>query len=633
MTISATHNELVPLGPTALAPFSESAEEALGEIFGHSDFRAGQKEAVDRVVGGGDAVVVIPTGAGKSLCYQLAAAVCQGVGLVVSPLIALMDDQVTAVEATGLPATTIHSSMSWKEQRRRIDGMYMGDYKLVYVAPERFRSRRFCTALEDVEIAVFAVDEAHCISQWGHDFRPDYRNLARVRKRFGSPPAMALTATATRRVQRDIVDQLALDDPAMICTGFERPNLYFEVEHTSDHREKNDRLAAIVDHWEGESIIVYGATRKQVRSVTATLCDAGVDAASYHAGMSAGDRRDVQQRWMADQVDVLVATNAFGMGVDKPDVRAVVHFNMPGSVEAYYQQAGRAGRDGEPADCVLLFNRADRGIHEWFADNTHPLRMELIRVWMYLCEQGEGEHELTADKIAAANPPPGSKIHPMAVDTCLTLLARAGHIRRSSGTIEVVEKVKPLELDVELSQLGERRRIAKDQVAKLVDYAETSECLQAALLDHFGDSPDFGQRCENCGRCDPPAGYRRKTRVDVSPVVVGMEPESLLREVLTGVARCEGRRGVKTVAAMLVGSTARAVRDAGFTELDSWGSLESLRRKDAAALIEMAARHGLVRRNEHGCPLLTSIGAEVMRGESPPEALRGELARNFGRSD
>lgn len=622
MNTVSTDSELRPLGPTALAPFAESPGEALRSIFGFDSFRQGQQRAIDALEAGHDALVVMPTGSGKSLCYQLGGALMDGVTLVVSPLIALMKDQVDALKRTGLPATEINSSMSRSEQQRRIEGLYCGDYKIVYVAPERFRSPTFREALSKVKIGLFAIDEAHCISQWGHDFRPDYRRLSAVRKQFGNPQTVALTATATEFVQKDILEQLELPDAKKLVSGFERPNLCFEVFHAQGKQDKLRRTKALIDHYEDQSALIYGATRKQVRKVQEALVDDGFEAGLYHGGLSDAKRKRIQERWMADEQPVLVTTNAFGMGVDKPDVRAVIHYNMPGSIEAYYQEAGRAGRDGEPAHCLLLFNYADTGIHEWFADNSFPLMTEVVRVWMYLQNLGLGEHDLTPSAISQATKSQGGKIHPMAVETCLRHLSAGGHLKKRGKTIEILERVEPNELNIEYEWLEQRRHIQKEQISHVVDYANTSSCFQASLLEHFGDQPSFGRSCGNCSACDPPPAYVENQAEQLAPTLRTSDPPvTVVEKVLSGIARASGRRGATAVAGMLVGSRAKAVKEAGFTELSTYGVLAQLRKKDASYLIDLCARHNLVRRNQYGCVLLSSKGAKVMRGQDPPEAL------------
>jgi ATP-dependent DNA helicase RecQ len=626
MTSSHAPQTLRPNGPTALARFADSPDEALDEIFGFDEFRPGQRDVVDRLLDGHDCLAVMPTGSGKSLCYQLTAAVTEGVTLVVSPLIALMKDQLDALHETGLPATEINSSMSRREQQDRIEGMRVGDYKIVYIAPERFRSPTFRRALEDVDIGLFAIDEAHCISQWGHDFRPDYRRLADVRRELGEPQTVALTATATEYVQKDIVRQLGCDEADIIVSGFERPNLYFEVFHARGKRDKLDRLEALIDYHDGESVIVYGATRKQVRKVRGALEDRGIGADLYHGGMDDAERADIHDKWMAGDVPVLVATNAFGMGVDKPDVRAVVHYNMPGSIEAYYQEAGRAGRDGDRAHCVLLFNYADTGIHEWFADNSYPTRGEITRVWEEFQRLGGGGETISsaADAIARRD----GDLHPMLVESALRQLEAAEHIETTSEGLRQVDGVAADALRVDFDRLERRRELEKDQVENVAEYASSNGCRQAALLHHFGSEPSFGERCDHCSDCDPPPVYAEESADDLSETVVCSEdPSTVLRKVLSAIARGRGKRGATAVAGMLVGSEAKAVREAGFQQLSTYGILSEIRKKDATHLIDLCARHGLVRRNQYGCVLLTDRGKKVMRGASPPDSLADALER------
>ncbi|MCB1237513.1 MAG: ATP-dependent DNA helicase RecQ, partial [Verrucomicrobiae bacterium] len=333
---------------TSSGPAAETrdAREALERHFGFGEFLAGQERVVSALLAGRDALVVMPTGGGKSLCYQLPALVMDGVTLVISPLIALMKDQVDGLVRRGVPATMINSTLSPSEQQARIQEMRRGKHKLVYVAPERFRSQAFTNALSQVEIALFAVDEAHCLSQWGHDFRPDYLRLAQALEALDHPQTAAFTATATEDVRADILKHLALRDPFVSISGFERPNLSLAVTQISKVREKYDRLEAIVrEHKTG---IVYCATRRKVEEVADSLALMGVKVVAYHGGMEDAERERVQNVFLDRGKDVAVATNAFGMGIDRSDVRFVVHFETPGSIEAYYQEAGRAGRDGEP---------------------------------------------------------------------------------------------------------------------------------------------------------------------------------------------------------------------------------------------------------------------------------------------
>ena len=333
----------------------------LKEIFGFDSFRPGQEEVIRAVLEGRDTLAVMPTGGGKSLCYQVPALMTEGLTVIVSPLISLMKDQVDSLLQSSVEgAATLHSGLSPEERWETEKKMRTGEIRMLYVAPERLRSLEFILALRKAGVGLFVVDEAHCISEWGHDFRPDYLFLPRVVRDLGNPPVLALTATATPRVRQDILRSLGMREPKVVVTSFNRPNLTYRVLSA---REKKDKLPLILDVIRSSSPpgIVYGTTRKECEELAASLKRAGVNAAYYHAGLGAAERSSVQERFMTDELDVVVATIAFGMGVDKPNVRFVVHASVPGSLPAYIQEAGRAGRDGEPSECVILYRGADLG--------------------------------------------------------------------------------------------------------------------------------------------------------------------------------------------------------------------------------------------------------------------------------
>jgi ATP-dependent DNA helicase RecQ len=351
----------------------EAARAALRQYWGYADFRPGQDQAIRNVLGGGDSLTIMPTGGGKSLCYQVPAMLLPGVTLVVSPLISLMKDQVDALDAAGVPATFINSTLPQGEMQARLEGAQRGTYRLVYVAPERFDAEGFRRRLASIPVSLLAVDEAHCVSEWGHDFRPSYLRLREVRALLGDPPVAALTATATPEVREDIVRQLRLRDPAVLVTGFDRRNLHWHVMHAKNDSERDRLLLRLLKGREG-SAIVYASTRKNVDAITALLNGMGTRAVGYHAGLPDRDRKRIQDEFMSGQVRTVVATNAFGMGIDKGDVRVVVHYNMPGNLEAYYQEAGRAGRDGGESDCVLLHAHRDKFTHEYFINSAYPPR-------------------------------------------------------------------------------------------------------------------------------------------------------------------------------------------------------------------------------------------------------------------
>ncbi|HST52688.1 MAG TPA: RecQ family ATP-dependent DNA helicase, partial [Pyrinomonadaceae bacterium] len=414
---------------THAATDMNDALAALRKFFGFEEFREGQSEVVQSVLEGHDTVVVMPTGGGKSLCFQLPALMREGVTVVVSPLIALMKDQVDALRWRGLPATFINSSLDFDEQKERIAGVRRGDFKLLYVAPERFRSSHFVETLRRASISLFAVDEAHCISEWGHDFRPDYARLRSFREAIGSPQTVALTATATPYVRADIIEQLNLADPRAFVSGFDRPNLSIAVVHTEREREKFARIRQLAGEYAAQSGIIYTSTRKSVEQITQKLKDARLLVVGYHAGMTDDERVRAQDEFMSGRAQLIVATNAFGMGIDKPDIRFVVHFHLPGSIEAYYQEIGRAGRDGRQSICLLLFNYADKRTQDYFIEGSYPPPELIVKVYSALTGTGLKRIELSTREIAAR----AGVRNEMAVQSALITLEKAGHIERGTG--------------------------------------------------------------------------------------------------------------------------------------------------------------------------------------------------------
>ena len=465
----------------------------LSERFGLQAFRHSQESIIQTLLSGRDVLVVMPTGGGKSLCYQLPALLLKGVTLVVSPLISLMQDQVERLLRCSIPATFINSTLTPAEQRQRIVHLKNGAYKLVYIAPERFRNAGFMQTLEQIEIALFAVDEAHCISQWGHDFRPDYLHLGPTAKRLGAPPIGAFTATATPEVQDDIVQHLNLRDHRAFVTGFARPNLAFRVTPVAKRVEKWNRINRVVA--EQKTGIIYCATRKHVEAVAMRLHDWGIAHVAYHGGMDDEERVRLQDRFMQRKVDVAVATNAFGMGIDRPDIRFVTHFEMPGSLEAYYQEAGRAGRDGHLAICELLFNHQDKQIQEFFIEASNPSQAVILDTYTLL-RQLANAHGIVHCSIEVLAKKLGHKVSSsLAVGFALSILNRIGIIERFDvpgqrilGTrlLHPGRLVQDLPLNAEALERRKHQALLKLQA--VITFATSFDCRQEALLRYFGET-------------------------------------------------------------------------------------------------------------------------------------------------
>lgn len=419
-----------PKMATHPVPTLADARAVLRSTFGYPEFRPGQERAVESVLAGRDTLVILPTGGGKSLCYQVPALLLPGLTVVVSPLISLMKDQVDALVARGVPAAFVNSTLTSGEVSDRMARALRGDIKLLYMAPERFEVRGTAEALRRAGVSLLAIDEAHCISQWGHDFRPSYLRMRAVRESLGDPPTIALTATATPTVRRDIARQLALRDPQLVLTGFDRTNLTYSVLPARNDAEKDRLLAQVLSEREGLAV-VYASTRRAVERIAGLLEREGIPAAAYHAGLDDAHRHEVQEAFMREDVRVIVATNAFGMGIDKANVRIVMHHAMPGTLEAYYQEAGRAGRDGEPSEAILLHAFPDRFTHEFFINGAYPERQLVERVYAALQKLAAGGDDITESPEALAAHVSG-KVSARDVESALRVLEQGGAIRTAS---------------------------------------------------------------------------------------------------------------------------------------------------------------------------------------------------------
>ncbi|MCL2326106.1 MAG: ATP-dependent DNA helicase [Proteobacteria bacterium] len=488
-------------------------EDARERIFKLAAFRSGQRDIICDIVSGRDTLAVMPTGSGKSLCYQLPAVVMHGLTLVISPLIALMKDQVDVLLARNIPAAQLHSGLSFAQQQAICEDVAQGRIKLLFVAPERFRNQDFQALLRQVEVGLLAVDEAHCISQWGHDFRPDYRRIGQLRDSLDGPPTIALTATASTQVQRDIVEQLHLSKPSVHILGFDRRNLLFCVRH---FRSEASKLAYAIDFVKGTLSqrpfqrsayegcgIVYAATIKQAEAACEAFRAHGIRAGLYHARLSPERRSSVQDDFMNDAYHCLVATTAFGMGVDKPNIRYVLHLALSSSLEAYTQESGRAGRDGMPAQCVLLFTKRDARIQDYFIQNAAP-GIEVYRAIFEVLGEAPSNQPIRLEELAkTVREVCDDKCTPSLIETALRKLRVMALIDISSEN-GVLCRTMPSSQELrKLAQESEKQKaVSEDKLRVLMAYAYDDKCRTRFILRYFG-SKEYRRfsRCHHCDLC------------------------------------------------------------------------------------------------------------------------------------
>lgn len=471
----------------------------LQEHFGFHKFRPGQARAVEAAMRGRDTVVIMPTGSGKSLCYQLPALELTGVTVVVSPLIALAADQAAHLADLGIGSVILNSSRNAADIRSAHTAITEGTTEFVFTTPERLQATDLCEVLRRRGVDIMVIDEAHCVSQWGHDFRPDYLSLHWVRRQLGDPPVLAMTATATDDTLAEIQRALRLDDPEVVCTGFDRPNIHLAVRHCDHDLAKQTQLIELLRSRSGQAIC-YVATTKVADELSSALNDSGIDALTYHGRMRLADRTHSQEAFLANASRVMVATNAFGLGIDKPDIRQVIHYHLPGSIEAYYQEFGRSGRDGLPAHCTLLYAPQDRQLQRFFAQSGRIDSTALVNAHHAVhrvCDEQQAEEADLRD---------ACKISPLSrpkMQACLQLLASAAvvaPIGRSKWRL-IEHEVDRRLLEQLADQSRERRTQQELRLQQMIEYAEQRSCYWRRILEYFGQSDEIVQPCARCDQC------------------------------------------------------------------------------------------------------------------------------------
>jgi ATP-dependent DNA helicase RecQ len=600
------HGGAVAAGPAGTVGRVIDVRAALQESFGFEAFRPGQEEAVRAALEGRDALVVMPTGAGKSLCYQLPGLVSDSLTVVVSPLVSLMQDQVEALErAAPGRAALVNAQQDAAANRRAVDRAVSGEVRLLYVAPERFSARGFFERLREAQVGLFVVDEAHCVSQWGHDFRPDYFRLADAARALGARSLMASTATATPQVATDIARRLDLRDPVRVTTGFDRPGLSFAVVRCGGAADKERRIAAALADPAARPAIVYAGTRQGSESLAGVLAGAlDSEVLAYHAGLSREARAEAQRRFMGGDVDVVVATNAFGMGVDKADVRTVCHATVPGSLEAYYQEAGRAGRDGAPARALLFAEGRDKGLHVFFIERSRVDDGLVRQVASRLERRAEGDrYDVALGELTALG------AEEDAVRSIVGHLARAGVVHPAPSTPDRLRGKLLAPFDGRAAAqcragAGEAERARWRQYRAIWGFVEGDRCRREAILRHFGDpaAPAAAAGVPCCDVCAPeivpaPAPRRRAVPGGAAP----SDLDAAIVEVVETAKPSVGRTGTVEI---LRGSRSKRIQRNSYDGLAAYGAFAHLRADDVLGRVDAMVAEGRLRLTGGAYPTL-----------------------------
>ncbi|CAN5232428.1 hypothetical protein BH10CYA1_BH10CYA1_08200 [soil metagenome] len=555
-------------------------DSVLHEKFGLKEFRPKQREVIDHVMNGKHALALLPTGYGKSLCYQVPSQILPGATIVVSPLIALMQDQLNGLARRGITnATLLNSSVSPDELDIRFGGIKAGVFKLVFVAPERFESPRFRNLLQQIDVSLLVIDEAHCISQWGHDFRPQYRNLSGyILNHLKAASVLALTATATPQVERDIIQSLNQPNMNVVTGSFDRPNIRFEVEAVSNAVEKDNFVFSALKSMQAPAI-VYTSSRKEAEALSERMRQSGLTAACYHAGLTGDQRQRAQKLFETDKVSTIVSTVAFGMGVDKANIRRVIHYNLPGSLESYYQEAGRAGRDGDSAICTLLFQSKDVHTQRWLIDRNFPSDQQVETAYKLIASAG---------------------LQPMRISTLLDDMDIA-----DSALNSALDLLKQLQLidttpdgsflarisdgTVDMSSLNQRKLRHSQRLDQMIRYAQDMICRRRQILGYFGQ---IIETCSGCDVCAPGERVKAVNKRAGQSVLGDRKTSNLAEAILQIVTELNGTVGRTTIAQILTGSGNKKLKEKGLDQVPMFGRFSVFKQDQLLASIDELIRAG-----------------------------------------
>ncbi|MDD3646621.1 MAG: RecQ family ATP-dependent DNA helicase [Candidatus Gracilibacteria bacterium] len=605
----------------------QTLEAKLHEVFGLESFREGQKEVVESVISGNDTLVFMPTGGGKSLTYQLPGVVMDGLTIVISPLISLMKDQIDKLNELGIKAKLINSTISQIEIQdilNELQNSKTNPIKFLYIAPERLNSELFLRVIKNIKVSLMAIDEAHCISQWGHDFRPSYMKIhgfledLRRKQNF---PIIALTATATKKVRADIVERLGIEKHNTFIKGFDRKNIAIIVREISEKKKKMEKVLEVLDKTPGSGII-YCSSRKAVKEVYDTLLEYKIKTGMYTGEMEAGVRESMQNKFMAGEYKAIVATNAFGMGIDKSDIRFVIHYNLPGSIENYYQEVGRAGRDGKNSVGIVLASYGDTKIQEFFIENTYPAKQEILDFYDYLykdVEIGKGIGKTIAKTYHAMSNDLGLG-NDMKIGSIIKILEKYGILKRGIDNSDEEFRGRGITLIKEKRSHGhllidwKRQELLKDeayfkleQIKRLLFFPH---CRKKFILDYFGDEEDSKALGTNCGVCDFCLDKKKFEESDIKDII----PLSVFSLVLDTVKRFKEKFGTNIIAKILTGSQEKKLTEWNLDDYEHYGALEDYDLTAVLAIIDALLFEEYLYRTSGQFPTLgiTELGEAVL---------------------